>query len=640
MPVIRFKYRSMKNILKSPGGYPFLVFQRSINKLFLLIGLLSIATTSLYSQANSSDSTTLDEVIVTTGTGVKVNKNNIPMSVSVVTRKQIDESNESALLPVLNGRVPGLFVTERGITGFGVSNNSAGQITIRGVGENPTTGVLVLIDGHPQFMGIMGHTLADSYIASDAERVEVIRGPASILYGSNAMGGVINIITRKNTQEGFQGNARILYGSFNTQKYMASAGYKKDKFSSFISVNHDQTDGHRAHSDFNITNGYIKLGYELSKHIQMNTDFSLAKFKTTDPGPDTLQAKTGNSLNITRGYWAFTVANDFEKYSGSAKVFYNFGTHDISDGFHSTDINYGINLSESAKLLKGNVITVGTDFTQYGGKANQNTGAGGTISFIDTTVHEAGIYGFVQQTLFEKLVLNAGIRLQNNSVYGNEWVPSGGFAYKVFPHTTWKANVSKGFRSPTIRELFMWNHNPLLNPERIMNYETGILQSLFNHQLNLELTGFIVKGDNLIVTGAMGALLNGGVMDNKGIEFAANANPDKNLSINFTYSFTHMKSPVYATPKHHLYLSSSYNWNKLQLTASIEQIIHLNTQPDITLAPYYQDYTLVNLKLSYKVSKSIGLFCSAENLLNREYETLRYYPMPGASVFGGVNFKL
>jgi outer membrane receptor for ferrienterochelin and colicin len=171
------------------------------------------------------------------------------------------------LLPILNGRVPGLFVTERGVTGFGVAQGSAGQISIRGIGGNPTTGVLILIDGHPQFMGIMGHPLSDSYVASDAERVEVIRGPASILYGTNAMGGVINIITKKQTQEGVHGNARLSYGSFNTQKYMASGGFKKEKFSAYISVNHDQTDGHRPNSDFKITNGYVKLGYNFNEHF-------------------------------------------------------------------------------------------------------------------------------------------------------------------------------------------------------------------------------------------------------------------------------------------------------------------------------------------------------------------------------------
>jgi len=292
-------------------------------QLFLLITIFILAKPA-FSQVNIrsilQDTINLDEVIVT-GTTVKVNKRNVPMAVSVVDNLQIAESNESALLPILNGRVPGLFVTERGVMGFGVATNAAGQISIRGIGGSPTTGVLMLIDGHPQFMGIFGHPLPDSYVASDVERVEVIRGPASILYGSNAMGGVINIITKKQTREGFNGNANLMYGSYNTQKYTASASYKKNKLSLFASINHDQTDGHRPNSDFSITNGYLKTTYELNDNIQAITDFSLAHFKATDPGPDTINAVPGNSLDITRGYWAFTINNNFEKYSGTAKIF-------------------------------------------------------------------------------------------------------------------------------------------------------------------------------------------------------------------------------------------------------------------------------------------------------------------------------
>ena len=252
--------------------------------LFLIAGTKLAGAQDSYS---IHDTIQIEEVVIT-GTPVKVSRNNVPMSVSVVTQAAIEESDESALLPVLNGRVPGLFVTERGVTGFGVAAGSAGQISIRGIGGNPTTGVLMLIDGHPQFMGIMGHPLPDSYVASDAERVEVIRGPASILYGTNAMGGVINIITKKQTLEGIHGNARVSYGSFKTQKYMGSVGYKKDKFSAFISANHDQTDGHRPNSEFKITNGYTKLGYNISDHFYATADFSMAAYETADPGPDTL----------------------------------------------------------------------------------------------------------------------------------------------------------------------------------------------------------------------------------------------------------------------------------------------------------------------------------------------------------------
>ena len=106
----------------------------------------------------------------------------------------------------------------------------------------------------------------------------------------------------------------------------------------------------------------------------------------------------------------------------------------------------------------------------------------GVHTYVDTTVYEIGVYGFVQQTLFEKLTLNAGIRLQDHKVYGKDWIPAGGFAFKVTPTTTWKASVGKGFRSPTIQELFMWNKNPELKPSNIMNYETGILQDIVRPQ--------------------------------------------------------------------------------------------------------------------------------------------------------------
>lgn len=584
---------------------------------------------------NLKDTVKIEEVVVT-GTPVRVNRNNVPMAVSVVNRSQIEETGESALLPVLNGKVPGLFVTERGVTGFGVAGGSAGQISIRGIGGSPTTGVLMLIDGHPQFMGIMGHPLPDSYVASDAERVEVIRGPASILYGSNAMGGVINIITKKQTAEGVNGNARVSYGSFNTQKYMGSVGYKKNKFSIFVSGNHDNTDGHRDHSEFKINNGYVKLAYDISKNFHVNTDFSLAAFDAADPGPDTINANPGEQIDITRGYWAFTLQNEFEKVSGALKVFYNFGEHNITDGFHSNDHNYGLNLYESLNLFKGNNLTLGVDYMNYGGMAENLLAMNGNgIVFADTVVSETGLYGFVQQSLFEDLTLNAGLRYQNHSVYGNQWIPSAGFVWRFANSATWKGNVSKGFRSPTIRELFLWGPNPELDPESIINYETGFSNSFFNQKMNAEITFFYVEGDNLIVTVPMQGLRNAGEISNKGIEFLVNAQPAKNLNLEATYSFIDMKNPVYATPEHHLYFSANYRWKKLQVMGSIQQISNLDNDPSPAVGS--EDYTLVKAKAVYNINKYLKWYISGENLLNEKYEVNRYYTMPGATVFSGLN---
>jgi iron complex outermembrane receptor protein len=602
-----------------------------------VFGLLIYTGAKSQMSYNLSDTIQIEEVVVT-GTPIKVNRNNVPMSVSVVTRADIEGSNESATLSVLNGRVPGLFVTERGVTGFGVAQGSAGQISIRGIGGNPTTGVLMLIDGHPQFMGIMGHPLSDSYVASDAERVEVIRGPASILYGTNAMGGVINIITRKQTKEGVSGNAHISYGSYNTQKYMGSVGYKKEKLSAYISANHDQTDGHRPNSDFKITNGYLKLGYSFNDHFYATADFSLAAYKAADPGPDTTGAKVGERIDITRGYGSFTLQNEYEKASGSLKIFYNFGEHDITDGFHSLDDNYGVNFYESLHLFEGNTITAGIDYTNYGGMAENLKAMGGKgIIFADTSITEVGTYLFVQQTLAEKLTLNAGLRFQNNSEYGEQWIPSAGFAWKVGELTTWKGNVSKGFRSPTMRELFLWGPNPNLDPETILSYETGISKLFFNNKMNAELTVYSLSGDNLIIMVPNQGLQNSGKVDNQGIEVAVNAEPAKNLTLNATYSYIHMENPVYATPEHHLYLNANYRIKKLQLTANIQQITNLDNDPSPKVN--LESYTLLNAKASYNLTKNIKLYVSAENLLGQTYQVNRYYTMPGATVFGGVNLN-
>lgn len=584
------------------------------------------------------DTINIKEVIVT-GTTTKINRNSTPLAVSVLDRKQIAEGNESAILPMLSGRVPGLYVTERGVTGFGVSTGSAGQITIRGIGGNPTTGVLMLIDGHPQFMGLMGHPLPDSYVASDVEKVEVIRGPASILYGSNAMGGVINIITRKEVSEGLSGNARLSYGSYNTQKQAASVGLKKSKFSSFASINHDKTDGHRPNSDFEIVNGYLKLGYDFNEHIKADADFSLAKFNAKDPGPDTLHALPGNRIDITRGYWAVSVSNEYDQFSGAIKFYNNFGEHTISDGFHSTDKNSGINLYQTLRLFDGNNLSFGADLARYGGKA-ENTKAmnGQGITFADTTVREAGIYGFMQQALLQDLTLNGGIRLQNHSKYGSEWVPSAGFAWQLTPLTTWRANFSKGFRSPTIRELYMFNHNPNLQPERIYSYETGVAQNFLQNKLKIELTGYLVKGDNLIVTGAMGNLYNTGKINNKGLELSLNARPVKNVELLLSYSYINMERPLFATPKNNLFLSGTYRWEKLRFNCSFQQVSDLNN--DATGLINLVSYSLLNTKVAWSINRHLELTLSGENLLGQKYEPNRYYPMPLTTFFGGINLYL
>jgi iron complex outermembrane receptor protein len=421
---------------------------------------------------------------------------------------------------------------------------------------------------------------------------------------------------------------------------MAAAGYKKNKFTVFASINYDKTDGHRANSDFSITNGYIKMGYALSDHLRITADLSIAGFNATDPGPDTLNALPGNTIDIMRGYGALTIDNDFQYYSGSARLFYNFGEHQISDGFHSNDVNFGMNLFESLSLFDNNSITVGFDFIHYGGIAeNINAMGGEGIIFTDTAVYETGIYGLMQHTFLKKLTLNAGIRYQNHRVLGNNWIPSTGLAYRMSDRTTWKASVAKGYRSPSIRELFIaqWGGNPGLKPDQIINYEIGLHHVFRPANLNVELTAFLIEGENMIVSVPLQGLKNSGRIENKGIEFSANAQPASNLKLSMTYSYINMKEPVYATPEHQLFISGRYKHKKISLIPRLQVIRNIDTDPGPEAK--HQNYVSLNLKTTYKLTGFAEISASCENLLNQKYEINRNYPMPGITVFAGINLR-
>lgn len=137
---------------------------------------------------------------------------------------------------------------------------------------------MVLIDGHPQYMGLMGHPIADSYQSLMAERVEVLRGPSSMLYGSNAMGGVVNIVTRKMDTDGFEANLHAGYGSYNTLESELTGRFRKGRFSSVVSGSYNRTDGHREDMGFSQYGGYAKLGYEFSANWSIHADINATHF--------------------------------------------------------------------------------------------------------------------------------------------------------------------------------------------------------------------------------------------------------------------------------------------------------------------------------------------------------------------------
>ena len=447
-----------------------------MTKIILVVFLL-LSGNVIAQQTTSQDTLHLKEIVVT-GTRNEIDLRHLPLSVSVINEEQIKNSYDQSLLPLLTEQVPGLFTTARGIMGYGVSGGGSGGMKMRGIGGSPTTGMLVLIDGHPQYMGLMGHSIADAYQSMLAERIEVVRGPASVLYGSNAMGGVINILTKKQKEDTLENNVRLGYGSYNTVQSEVNSSFRKKKLSTYISGSYNRTDGHRVNMNFEQYGGYAKVGYEFSDNWNAFTDVNITHYNASNPGMID-KPIYDNDSRITRGMTSLSLENNYDITSGALKLFYNWGHHNINDGYYegqepkdflfdSKDIMFGLNLYQSISLFRGNKITLGFDYQQFGGKAWNLYQDGSEKELVDKTENNIAGYIDFRQSLGNIITLDAAMRFDHHSVTGNHIIPQFGMSIYPIESGSVKLIASKGFRNPTIKEMYMFpSQNPDLKPEQL-----------------------------------------------------------------------------------------------------------------------------------------------------------------------------
>lgn len=625
--------------------------------LLLLTGTVQAQTTqadSLSTQRNYS----LEEVVVT-GTRNETDIRHLPMTISVMEREKIARRNEQSLLPLLTEQVPGLFSTGRGIMGYGVSGGAAGQMSLRGVGGAPqtglpTTGLLILIDGHPQYMGLMGHPIADAYQSLMAERVEVLRGPASVLYGSNAMGGVVNIVTRKIQEDGVKTNINWGYGSYNTLQTEATNRIKSGRFTSIVSGSYNRTDGHRKDMGFEQYGGYAKVGYEISRAWNAWADVNVTHFNASNPGAITAPL-LDNDQRITRGMTSFALQNHYDKTSGAISFFYNWGKHWINDGynlgeepldyrFHSRDNMLGVSWYQSVQLFAGNRLTAGMDYFDFGGKSwNQPiNGNEQTISADKKQDEVAGYIDFRQQ-LTHWLTFDGGVRIDHHSHVGTEWVPQAGLSFHLPKNAEIKMMASKGFRYPTIREMYMFRPaNPDLQPERMWNYELSWSQRLLNGHLSYGVNVFYIDGENLIMRVPVDGRqmnLNTGKIENVGAEAQIAYRFSTAWSVDANYSYLHMEHPVLASPEHKLYAGIAFSKRRWHVSTGVQYVGGLYTDVKVGNAGSYtkEDFVLWNARGEFRASRWLDLWVRGENLLAQRYEINAGFPMPKATVMAGMN---
>ncbi len=603
----------------------------------------------------------ISEVVVT-GTRSRTDIRHLSQTVSVIDRSRIGQTNQPSLLPVLTEQIPGLFITSRGIMGYGVSDGAAGGMSLRGL-SGGSGRLMVLIDGHPQYMGMFSHPIADAYQSFIAERVEVLRGPASMLYGSNAMGGVINIVTRQMSEDGVRTDLNAGYGSYNTLQTDVTNRIRKGRFSSVASLSYNRTDGHRTDMGFEQYGGYAKIGYDVTDEWKIRADANLTHFNASQPGPVSALLLDADQ-RVTRGMTSLAIENSYEKTSGAVSFFYNWGNHWINDGyepgkgeapldyrFNSRDDMMGVSVYQSARLFKGNRLTAGFDWFRFGGRAWNNYIEGekkGNISEIaDKREHEVAGYIDFRQDIGSWLTFDVGVRADYHSRVGTEWIPQAGMSFHL-PHSMeLKASASKGFRYPTIREMYMFPpQNPDLEPESMWNYELAFSQTLLEGRLSYGVNVFYINGRNMIVAvprqGTTPMNMNTGAIRNAGLEAQAAWRINRTWSVDANYSFLHMKYPVIGAPEHKLYAGGSFTKGRWKVSTGLQYVNGLYTQvvTNGNGMNLQENFILWNLFASFRITGWLSVWARGENLLAQEYEINAGYPMPKATVIAGFHISL
>lgn len=643
-------------------------------KKYAILGLLL----PIYAQAHeAANDTTYLEGVVVTGARMSSDIRHLPMTVSVVGRETLVKNEQTNVLPSAVMNVPSLFVTTRGMMGYGVSGGAAGGVNLRGI-SGGTGGIMVLIDGHPQYNGIYGHPISDSYQTMITEKVEVLRGPASVLYGSNAMGGVINIVTRGMKEDGVKTDVNIGGGSWGTAQAEATNRIKKGKFSSTVSGQYGRSDNHRPRMGFEQYGGYLKLGYDFTENWNIWADGNVTHFNASQPGSVDAPMYEADQW-ITRGVATLALENHYKNTNGRISVYDNFGRHKINDGyaegakpqtrfFRSKDALMGVSMYQSAETEDGSRFTLGFDYQNIYGDAYYTNRETGEIletknkQSAEVRNHEFAGYADFRQDI-NKVTLDAGLRVDHHSVAGLEMIPQFGVVYRPVATGEVKAMASKGFRNPTMKDMYLYPpSNEELKAERLWNYELSWNQRLncgkytatdsvkyhdevvavevekYNHAITYGVNLFYMKADNMIQT-INKKNVNTGELENWGAEAEITWRIKEHWGISTNHSWLHQENKLVSVPTYKGYLGVDWHScnHKWMASLGLQQLAGLYTA--VGKDEQKENATLLNATLKYKINDIISVWAKGENLLAQEYEVIAGYPMPKATAMGGIKLS-
>jgi vitamin B12 transporter len=580
----------------------------------------------------------------------------VASAISVITREELDQRQVRYVSDALRA-VPGLAVNGAG--SFGGTT----QVRIRGTEGNHT---LVLIDGIEMNDPAFSEYDFGNLLVGDIERIEVLRGPQSVLYGSEAIGGVINILSRR-AEAGFEATGRFELGGLRTKS--GSVEVRGASELSWFTLNGQGTWTNGAHHADRDNGNYdedgfreysvsARLGFTPTEAFELDSSLHLTRSRVGVDGFDGSFPADADLKTYIDQFYGIVNAR-FRLLEGRLDSRFSAAFTDSerdNKGFDAVEAPVDTFSDGERIKLEFQTSMAIDEISQLvlGAESEREKGEnGGTI---DDHVWTAGYFAEYQLAVRDRLFLTAGGRIDDHQRFGTQPTYRLTAAYRI-PETgtKLKATWGTGFAAPTMDELFpdlrcfdfiCFKGNPDLDPERSKGWDVGIEQALFDERLNLDVMYFENRVKDLIALDFLASpatSTNVNKTRTRGVEVALMARPLENLDLSAAYTFTwthsdetHDRLLLLRRPPH--VGSLVLNYRPLE-RANINLGVYYNGRQDDWPQTTLRDYVLVNLGLSWEASAKLTLFGRVENLFDKEYEEVKGFGSVGRTAYAGLELR-
>ena len=618
----------------------------------LIIGSQLLAQPVPASREEDTTSKAMDEVVITANKFPQKEKGTGKV-ITVITKEQIEQSGGKDLSQLLN--------EQAGVIINGATSNRGTYKSIYMLGATSAY-TLILLDGVPlnDPTGVGGTFDLRLLSLDNIERIEILKGSQSTLYGSSAVAGVINIISKKPANAKPQLKGLITYGSYNSFKSNVNLSQKAKWLEYDINYMYNRTDGISEAKDTTGKSGFDKdgftqhalqaiVGINVTDKLKFSPYYRFTQFKggydddAFIDAPDHYTASLVNTGLIGHylyktGTVHFNYGYDFTKRDYISQ----YGDYPTKGKFNQAEVYIDQHLNNNVQLLAG------ANYQNY------------RITDPDTANSITSLYASLFLKSTRGLNVELGGRFNHHSQYGTNFTYSFNPSYLIHDNLKLFINITSGFRIPSITELFgPYGANPNLKPEKSNNQEAGLQTALLNKRLQFVITGFNRTINDVIIYENNG-YENRDKQHDFGAQLEASYSVNKQINIKINYAYVDGKitqklpgkdtayNNLIRRPKNNVQLFVSYRVNKDFLISSSLQVTgkRVDTYFDpvsfISKPVNLKSYALLNLYAEYSfLKKKLNLFADVKNITdNKNYYEIYGYNVQGLNATVGARFQL